>query len=143
LRYASNPIEPAALVNLALLLLLIYVYASSYVIKQPGIRLSLPIIENPDPLPYSSLVLTISRDSLLFFNDERVSLDELRTVMTRAVFDKSSNQLVIEADEFVQTATLMKVSDIARDSGIRDIHLAGRLPRGAPVIPSLRSRPPP
>ena len=124
-------------------MLLVYVYTSSYVIRQPGMRLSLPAIQNPDPLPYSSLVLTISRDSLVFFNDERVNLDELKTVMTRAAFDRSLNQLLIEADEFVQTATLMKVADIAREAGIRDIHLAGRLPRVAPEDATRRHPTPP
>ncbi len=138
-RYDLLPCEPAALANVVLLVLLFYIYASAYVVRLPGVRLQLPEIQNAEGVPYGSLVLTISRDSLLFFNDQRTSLDDLREVFNRAAFERGGRGLVIEADEFVQTATLMRVIDLARGAGIRDVVVAGRLP--ARVAPPAGAAP--
>jgi biopolymer transport protein ExbD len=133
-RYDRGLVEPAAIANVCLLMLVFFLYASGHVVRLPGVRLTLPEVTQAEAAPFGSLVLAISREGLLFLHDERTGLDELRERFARAVFDRPGRALVIEADEFVQTATLMRVVDLARAAGLREIILAGRLPPrpGAP-----------
>jgi biopolymer transport protein ExbD len=135
-RYASGLPDPVAIANVALLVVLFLVYAGPLVVRVPGVRVTLPEVANPDALPYGSLVLTVTRDSLIFFNDERTNLHELPGQLARAAFHQTGSSLIVEADDFVQTATLMRIMDICRSAGIRNVSVAGRLPASpSPAVP--------
>ncbi len=130
-RRAVGPIEVVALLNVIVLVGLFHFASSSFVL-QPGVRVRLPEAPFTDGAPYGSRVLTLSQEGLVFFNDERMSMDELGEALARAGNDPSGSPLLIEADEGTDYGTLMEVYSLAAKAGLRDVVLATRPPPVAP-----------
>ena len=127
-RRAVGPIEVTALLNVLLLLLLFH-FASSRFVLQPGVRVRLPEAPFADGVPYGTRVLTLTQGGMVFFNDERMAMDRLGAALARVGGD---DPLLIEADEGTGYGTLMEVYALATKAGIREVVLATR---PAPVAP--------
>lgn len=115
--------EVAALIDLGLLVPLFLFVAQSFVV-QPAVTLELPQIPFSDGVSSRSLVVTISRENMVFFNDERTTLDGLPLAFRDQVFQDPSAVLVIAADERVPYRTLMTVYNMAREAGVQKVALA-------------------
>jgi len=118
-------IEPAAMVDVVLLVLFFFMLSSSYVTR-PGVRLSLPHMEPSDGLVMDALVVTLTRNDLLFFNDRRLEKEQLPGALHQAALERPDAPLVVEADEQVSVALQMFVVREASRAGISDIALATR-----------------
>lgn len=130
-RRAVGPIEVTALLNVIALVGLFH-FASSRFVLQPGVHLRLPEAPFADGAPFGSRVLTLSQGGLVFFNDERMSMDALGEALLRAGIDPGGLPLLVEADEGTPYGTLMDVYALAAKAGIRDVVLATRPPPVAP-----------
>lgn len=128
-------VEPAAMVDVVLLLLLFFVYSSSFVTR-PGIRLTLPAAEQAEGLPLNSMVVTMTRHGMVFFNDRRTTLEDLPDDFQRLHFEQPDLPLIIEADEQVSYGTITRVHQAALQAGIREV-------AGATRKPTARRRPTP
>lgn len=120
-------VEPAAMVDVVLLVLLFFIMASSFVTR-PGVRLQLPEVSVAEGIPMNAVVVTLTQEGVLFFNDRRTRQDELRAAFDRVRFEQPGATLVIEADERVAQGEVMRVFQIARDAGITDVAQAVRKP---------------
>ena len=127
-RRAVGPIEVAALLNVVALVGMLH-FASSRFVLQPGVRVRLPEAPFLDGVPYGSRVLTMSQEGLLFFNDERMTMDRLAAALARAGDDAP---LLIEADEGTPYGVLMELYALAAKAGIREVVLATRPSPGTP-----------
>ncbi|MGA0333944.1 MAG: ExbD/TolR family protein [Kiritimatiellia bacterium] len=125
-------IEPAAMVDVVLLVLLFFMISSSYVTR-PGIEITLPVSEQSQGFQMNAMVVTLTRNGLVFFNDKRTTLEDLPRALERARIENPDLPLVIEADESVTVAVQMRVVGQANRIGIENIALAtrGRDPGGA------------
>jgi biopolymer transport protein ExbD len=121
-RRAVGPIEVTALLNVILLVGMFH-FSSSRFVLQPGVRVRLPEAPFTDGTPYGSRVLTLTQEGLVFFNDEKMSMDRLESALARADGD---SPLLIEADEGTAYGTLMGVYSLATKAGIREVVLATR-----------------
>ena len=130
-RRAVGPIEVTALLNVLALVGLFH-FASARFVLHPGVRLSLPETPFADGASYGSRVLTLSQGGLVFFDDERMTLDALGAALARAGHDAGGAPLLIEADEGTSYGTLMDVYALAAQAGIRNVVLATRPPPVAP-----------
>lgn len=127
-RRAVGPVEVTALLNVILLAGMFHVASSRFVL-QPGVRVRLPEAPFVDGAPYGARVLTLSQEGMVFFNDERITLDRLEAALERTGGD---SPLLIEADEGTAYGTLVEVYALAMKAGIREVILATR---PAQVIP--------
>lgn len=130
-RRAVGPIEVTALLNVIALVGLFH-FASSRFVLQPGVRLRLPEAPFADGAPYGARVLTLSEGGLLFFNDERMTMEALGEALVRAGNDPRGLPLLVEADAGTPYGTLMEAYALAAKAGIRDVVLATRPPPVAP-----------
>ena len=130
-RRAVGPIEVTALLNVLALVGLFH-FASARFVLQPGVRLRLPAAPFADGAPFGSRVLTLSQGGLVFFNDERMSMEALGEALAKAGNDAAGSPLLVEADEGTPYGTLMDVYALAAKAGIRDVVLATR---PSPVAP--------
>lgn len=126
--------EPAALLNAIVLALAAFLLTARFVL-QPGVTVELPEAPFHAGTPYGALVVTLSQEGLLFFNDERMTLDDLRAAFAQARHDQPAAALVIEADARVSAGTLVQLYNMARAAGIQQVLLASRLPAPAKVSP--------
>ena len=115
--------ELAALIDLGLLVPLFLFVAQSYVV-QPAVTLKLPAVPFSEGVSSRSLVVTISRENMIFFNDERTTLNGLPLAFRERVFEDPSAVLVIAADERVPYRTLMTVYNMAREAGVKKVAFA-------------------
>ncbi len=130
-RRAVGPIEVVALLNVVALVMMFHFAASRFVL-QPGVRVRLPAAPFTDGAPYGSRVLTLSQEGLAFFNDERVAMDALGAALARTVGQGEDSPLLIEADEGTSYGTLIEIYSLATKAGIREVVLATRPPPVAP-----------
>lgn len=113
------------LVNVVLVVGLFVVLDARFVL-QPGIGVRLPAAEGVTGAPYGALVVTLTQEGLVFFNDERRSLETLAFDFQRAGRAPAESALTIEADARVPYGTVVRVMDMAMAAGVRHIHLAAR-----------------
>jgi len=125
-RLFKGPIDVVPLVNVILLFMLFFIVQSPFVM-QPGITVNLPTSSFASGVPYGAMVVTVSQEGLVFFNDERTTLEGLGTVFAQAVFDHPDSSLVIEADGRVQHSTLVQIYNMATAAGIKTVVLATRI----------------
>ena len=124
-RRAVGPIEVTALLNVILLVGMFHFISSSFVL-QPGVRVRLPVAAFTDGVPYGVRVLTLSQEGMIFFNDERMTMERLGSALVRAGDDVEPSPLLIEADEGTPYGTLMEVYALAVKAGMREVVLATR-----------------
>ncbi len=118
-------VDATSLVDVVLILFLFFLIQSSFVV-QPGIRLDLPTMTFADGADYGTLMVTITQEGMVFFNDERITLDGLKAAFTRAAYERPGSSLLVEADGRVPHASLVRIYTMAREAGIPDVILAGR-----------------
>jgi len=127
LRPARGPVEAVSLVNVVLLLLLFFMLNSGYVL-QPGLVLDLPEAVFTAGARYGALVVTLTQEGMVFFNDERTTLEGLESGFAQAVFEQPEATLMIEADARVNHGTLVQIYNMAAASGIHKVVMATRGP---------------
>ncbi len=119
-------------VNVALLVLMFFIAQSGFVL-QPGIAVNLPASPMADGANYGSLVVTITQEGLLFFDDARTSLDAFAEAVRRQAQRDPDATLVIEADARVRHGDLVRIYNIATAAGLQRVVLATRVLPPPPV----------
>jgi biopolymer transport protein ExbD len=137
---ARGLLDVAPVADVVLLLLLFFMINSSFVL-QPGISVQLPVAPFAQGTSYSSLVVTVAQEGMVFFNDERTTLLGLASGFAQARHEDPEVSLVIEADARVSHGTLVRIYNMATESGIRNISLATRMPGRPHAPPSAGTRP--
>ena len=127
-------LEPAMWVNFALLILMFFMLQSSYVL-QPGIVVDLPAAPMVGGAPYGSLVVTLSQEGQLYFDDQRMTVDAFAESLSRATRREPGATLVIEADARVRHSELVRIYDLAVQTGVRQVVLATRIAAGGVAPP--------
>lgn len=133
-RLFKGPIDVVPLVNVVLLFVFFFILQSPFVM-QPGIVVNLPTASFASGVPYGALVVTISQEGMMFFNDERMTMEELGAALAQAAFDQPDASLVIEADGRVPHSTLVQIYNMATAAGIKSVVLATRVPAVNRAVP--------
>ena len=133
-RSTLDLLDPAAVSSVVLLLMLFILLQSSFVLR-PGITVDLPESPFYTGVPYEALVLTLSQEGIIFFNDERTTLKGLSQAFAQAAHEQPDATLVIEADGRVLHSTLAEIYNMAMGAGIRKVALATRVSAAAPSAP--------
>ena len=120
-------VQAAPLMNIVLLLLL-FVITNSKMVLRPGIVVNIPDSPFMSGVPYDALVVTVSQEGLIFYNDERTTLEGLGSAFAQTAYAHPDTALVIEADERVRHSTLIEIYNMAMQAGIKQIALATRVP---------------
>ncbi|HKL22499.1 MAG TPA: biopolymer transporter ExbD [Tichowtungia sp.] len=110
----------------AALLISAFVLATSPFVRQPGILVDLPVSTQAEGIRFHDMVLSIPRDGLIFFNDERVSLDRLEDALRTAAQSHPGAALILEADPATPQSTTIAIYDAATAAGFRQVLIATR-----------------
>ncbi len=133
-RLAQGPVPVIALMNLALLLVLFLVVGSKIVL-QPGMVINLPVAAFVSGAFYGNMVVTVTQEGQVFFNDDRTPLDRLGPALIDAVRKNREISMTIEADARVSYETIVRIMNLAAAAGVRQVNLATRLSFGEEVMP--------
>jgi biopolymer transport protein ExbD len=142
LEIVKGRVDAVPLVNVALLVLVFFLLSSSFVL-QPGINVEmaqLPAATLSAGAPgQGAIMITVTRDDLIFFNDERTDLVKLKAGLEAAVRKFPGLRFVVKADQRVSYERLVQILDIAKATGIQNVLMATRPVLNAPAMPPLKS----
>ena len=114
------PVDIAPLIDVVFLLLLFFMLTSSFVLY-PGIRVTLPKAATSKTLSVSNLVITLTKDHIIYWDEQVVTLKELRQVLRKAGGDKP---VLIRSDRHAYVNKLIQLWDLCRDAGYQEVHIA-------------------
>ena len=118
-------VDPAPLVDIVFLLLLFFVLSSPFVM-QSGFGVIMPATSVPTRISFQPLVLTVTSDNLLFFNNQPTTIEKLAQSLREAVQAGRSRELVIKADRLVSFGTIVQIRSVAIKAGITSVNEAAR-----------------
>lgn len=138
-RLNKGLVSAAPWVNLGLLVAM-YLYLLAPNVLSPGIAVQLPESPFADGRHYGHNLVVLSlpvagrveREEIVFFDDDRylgreaTQMDGLRAALAKGRREKPTLPLVIEADQTVRHATIVRLLDMASEAGFREINLATR-----------------
>lgn len=119
-------IDLAPITNVVLLLLCFFLLGSSFIL-QPGIKVDPPRSAIAIGTPASRLVVAVTlgpqqyddkgaptpRQPVLYFNDQIVTLDQLRAALDALPVSRITPSLVVKADKDVPLDTIASIIDVA------------------------------
>ena len=125
MRIKKRPIEPvpidiAPLIDVVFLLLLFFMLTSSFVLY-PGIRVTLPKAKTSKTLSVSNLVITLTKDHVIYWDEQVVTLKELRQALQQG---GGTKPVLIRSDRHAYVNKLIQLWDLCRDAGYREVHIA-------------------
>lgn len=118
LKLKSGIIDPVPLMDIVLQIALFFVLATQFLGK-PGVIVQLPKVEKTALYKETAMKILISENEL-HFNNKKIGIDELNEELSKGLID----MLVIEADEEIQHARILKIIEIARKNGINEVAIA-------------------
>jgi biopolymer transport protein ExbD len=142
LEIVKGRIDAVPLVNVALLVLLFFLLSSSFVL-QPGVNVELtqlPVSTLYAGAPgQAALMITATRDDMIFFNDERMDLNKLKTSLEASARKFPGLRVVLKSDQRVSYERLVQIMDLIKSAGIQHVLLATRPVLKTPATPPLKA----
>lgn len=126
LELKSN-LDLTPLVNIIFLLLLFLVVSSSF-IQRPGIKVNLPVSPSIWGEEKERIFVSLTYDNILFLNEKRTNWKEFPEILNETVLKLQNPLLIINADEKSMHGEIIKIMDIAKETGIRNIVIATKPP---------------
>lgn len=116
-----------------LFLLAIFLLLNSSLVFMPGVAIRLPEATDLPGLTNPTVAVAVDGAGQLYFQSQVISEDDLRLRLRRVVTStREPISLVLLADQSVPNGTLVRLSHLARESGVKDALLATRPPAGIP-----------
>ena len=114
------PVDIAPMIDVVFQQLIYFMLTSSFIMS-PGIRVALPKAQTGERMSLSNLVVTLTKDHVIYWEDEVVTLKELRQRLERAGRNKP---VLIRADRHAYVDKLIELWDLCRDAGYQEVHIA-------------------
>ena len=114
-----SEINVTPLVDVMLVLLIIFMVTAP--LLRHGFKVELPQAATGKGVPSADLVITPTREHVIYFNDEMVTLKELRQKLARV---RGPHPVFIRADRNAYVSRLIELWDLCRDMGVGDVHVA-------------------
>ena len=117
-------IEIIPMIDTMFFLLVFFMIATLAMTIQHGMPVSLPTAESSTDKITEYVSLTLTREGLLYYNKEAITLQELEMRLANLQQSSSDSSLLINADEQVPHGQVIQVMDLIRLSGITTMSIA-------------------
>ena len=114
------PVDIAPMIDVVFQQLIYFLLTSSFVLA-PGIRVTLPKAVTSKTLSASNLVITLTKDHVIYWNEEVVTLKELHKKLAA---EGGAKAVLIRADRHAYVDKLIELWDLCRDTGYEEVHIA-------------------
>jgi len=121
LEYGLEQIDIAPLIDVIFQLLIFFMLSSSFTF-QTGIKVSLPKAVTSDAIKEENLIITITRENVIYLNGKVSTMEELRHQLSKAA--DNGRALLIKADRRASVGRIVDVWDLCRNLGIEKINIA-------------------
>ncbi len=116
-----SQVDIAPLIDVVFLLLIFFMLSSSFTL-QSGINVKLPKTVTSDVIKSENVVVTITRENVIYLNDAVITLKELNQALSQ--FSGKERPLLIKADRRASVGRVVDVWDLCRNLGIERINIA-------------------
>jgi biopolymer transport protein ExbD len=123
----KSSLELAPLVNVVFLLLLFLIVSSTFV-QRPGVKVELPISSSVWGEERESIYVSLTYDNILFLNEKRINWDKFPETLNETALKLQNPLLIINADEKSMHGQVIKIMDIAKETGIKNIVISTQPP---------------
>ena len=117
-RAPLSEINVTPFVDVMLVLLIVFMVAAPML--EQGIKVALSKASTSKRLASANVNLTLTKEHVVYLNDEIVTLDELKHRLP----DLRNRPVVIRADRSAYVSRLMELWDLCRDVGFQEIQIA-------------------
>ena len=114
------PVDIAPMIDVVFQQLIYFMLTSSFVLS-PGIRITLPKAATGQRVSASTLVITLTKDHVIYWEEQVITLKELREQLRRSGGNKP---VLIRADRHAYVDKLIELWDLCRDAGYGQVHIA-------------------
>lgn len=120
----KGKLDITPLVDVVLQLLIFFMLSSSFVM-QSGIKINLPDSKHKEqPQEKENITISITRESLIFLDETKMLLPELKEAFTKNIQKNPNIILIIRADANVTHGRVVEIMDLAKQSGLNKISIA-------------------
>ena len=116
--------EPMAEINVTplvdVMLVLLVIFMVTAPLMHKGFNVTLPKATTGKRVGNVELVITLTKDHLIYLNEEMVTLKALR----QKLVGMSNRPVFIRVDRSAYVSKLIELWDLCRDMGVSDIHVA-------------------
>ena len=113
------------MIDVVFQLILFFLVSTTFAIL-PAMSVKLPSSETAEGASFDSITITAQTNGTIWFNDTKVSLEELETTLSNfdtGEVEKSKFPIMLEADEMVTNGTIVKIFDVLRKAGFSAVNL--------------------
>lgn len=121
LEHGLRSIDITPLIDMVFQLLIFFMLTSSFVV-QSGLKVNLPKAATGELSQEQGLIITVSRENMLFLDKKVITSKELKSILLKARKNKMS--VLIMADQRSSLGRVVEVWDMARDLGIEQVNIA-------------------
>jgi len=132
-RPAESRIEMVPLIDIVFLVLVAFIYASLFTTHKAGLAVDLPEADQARTEQAEVVTLTITDDEGLFLGQRPVGLAELENALVDEIRRRPDVVLFVVADKDARLKRLVKVMDMGRKIGIRQLTIAADRDRQGPL----------
>jgi biopolymer transport protein ExbD len=115
-------VDITPLLDVVFQLLLFFILTSA--LAQPSIELDLPESKQSNEVLEADLVISVDREGSVFFNDRRVSLEEVESSLRSFAGQNSNGNVIVRVDSAAAYGKFFSILDASRNAGIKNLHLA-------------------
>ena len=121
LNYSAEHINLLAMINLALLIVMFFMFLFPFT-NQSGIDVLFPRTITSDIIKQENIIITITEENLIYLKEKIITLKELQKELSKNP-DKNLSVL-IKAEHRTSLGRIVEVWDLCRTLGIEKINLA-------------------
>lgn len=121
LEHGLRPIDITPLIDMVFQLLIFFMLTSSFVV-QSGLKVNLPKAATGEFSQEQGLIITVSRENMLFLDKKVINNKELKSALLKA--RKNRMSVLIMADQRSSLGRVVEVWDMARDLGVEQVNIA-------------------
>lgn len=121
-RYPSiSEINVTNLVDVTMVLLIIFMITAP--LLRSGIEVKLPQSSSEDVKPHDGVVVTLTKDNVLFINDEQVTADAFEPLLLRRYEESGEKLVLLKADEEIPYGRVIRLMDQIKRVDITNLGL--------------------
>lgn len=125
LKTENAQIDLIPMIDIVFQLILFFLVSTTFA-QLPAIALRLPSSSTSESTAGGSITITAEKDGSLWFNSEKVSMDELSEQLSSYELSEEERKtfpIRLEADDLVTNGTIVSIFDVLRINGFSAVNL--------------------
>ncbi len=119
----SPQVDLTPLIDVVFILLIFFILSANFQ-KESTIQVDRPSASSSVQSEATTLTVSIDNAQTIWFNGKAVSLSELQFQLKEKLTQETHSNAIINADQHLDTGTLISVIDAVRLSGISNVAIA-------------------